>query len=132
VTRPAAFAVSAVGVAIAAYLTAVHYAGAEPACFIAHGCSVVQHSGYAKLAGMPVALLGLGGYLAIIASLVRDTEATRTFGAGAALAGAGFSAWLTYVEVARLHAICAWCVSSAVCMAILAVLCSVRLVTAPR
>ena len=41
--------------------------------------------------------------------------------------GAGFSGWLTYVEVVRLDAICIWCVGSAVCMLLLAVLSSVRM-----
>ncbi|MEA2170426.1 MAG: hypothetical protein QOF76_3726, partial [Solirubrobacteraceae bacterium] len=125
-------AVATLGLAIAGYLTAVHYAGAEPACFIAHGCAVVQHSAYAKLAGVPVAVLGLATYAAIIAALLRDTETARTAAAAIALTGAGFSGWLTYVEVARLHAICAWCVASAGCMTALAVLCAIRLVSPPR
>ena len=47
------------GLAIATYLTIVHYAGGDPVCAIAHGCATVQSSAYAKLAGIPVALLGL-------------------------------------------------------------------------
>jgi uncharacterized membrane protein len=123
--RPTAV-VAAIGVAIAGYLTVVHYAGAEPACFIAHGCTVVQQSAYSTLAGIPVAVLGLGAYATVLVTVVRDSEATRTLAAAVALIGAGFSAWLTYVEVARLHAICAWCVASAVCMAALAGLSVIR------
>lgn len=123
--RLASAAVAGVGLAIAAYLTVVHYTGAEAACFIAHGCTVVQTSDYATLAGVPVAVLGLGGYAAILAALAADA---RTAAALVALIGAGFSGWLTYVEVARLDAICAWCVASAACMAALAVLTSTRLV----
>ena len=125
--RRAAAAVAAIGLGIAAYLTIVHYTGAAPACAIAHGCEVVQHSAYAELAGVPVALLGLLGYAAILASLLRDDEPARTATALLALAGAGFSAWLTYVEVARLDALCIWCVGSAICMTLLAGLSAVRL-----
>ncbi len=128
--RLAGAAVAAAGLAIATYLTIVHYAGAESACFIAHGCTVVQRSAYATLGGVPVALLGLGGYLTILAALRVDGEAGRTVAALAALVGAGFSGWLTYVEVARLDAICVWCVASAACMIALAALTSVRLVHA--
>ena len=71
---------------------------------------------------MPVAVLGLGGYAAILASLARDGEAWRTATAFLALAGAGFSAWASYVEVAVIDAICSWCVVSAACMAALAAL----------
>jgi len=129
--RVASAAVAVVGLGIAAYLTAAHYAGATPVCAIAHGCATVQQSGYAELAGVPVALLGLGGYLAILASLARDGERARTVTAFLSLAGFGFSAWLTYVEVVRLDAICIWCVGSAVCMTLLAVLSVARVLSAP-
>jgi uncharacterized membrane protein len=129
--RAASAAVGAVGLAIAAYLTIVHYAGGEPVCAVAHGCATVQQSEYAHLAGIPVALLGLIGYVAILGSLARDGEAWRTATAFLALAGFGFSAWLTYVEVVRLDAICIWCVGSAICMTLLAGLSVARLLSAP-
>jgi uncharacterized membrane protein len=129
--RAASAGVAAVGLAIAAYLTIVHYAGGEPVCAVAHGCATVQQSKYAHLAGIPVALLGLLGYVAILGSLARDGEVWRTATAFLALAGFGFSAWLTYVEVVRLDAICIWCVGSAICMTILAVLAVVRVLSAP-
>jgi uncharacterized membrane protein len=119
------------GLAIAAYLTVVHYTGGEPVCGIAHGCSTVQSSPYAKLAGVPVALLGLAGYVAILAALARDGEGPRTAAAFLALTGFGFSAWLTYVELVRIDAVCIWCVASAVCMTLLAVLAVVRLLRTP-
>ena len=43
-------------------------------CAIAHGCATVQKSRYSELAGVPVALLGLLGYVAILAALARDGE----------------------------------------------------------
>jgi uncharacterized membrane protein len=129
--RLASAAVAVAGLAIAAYLTVVHYAGAEPVCAVAHGCATVQESDYAQLAGIPVALLGLLGYVAILGSLARDGEAWRTATAFLALGGFGFSAWLTYVEVVRLDAICIWCVGSAICMTLLAGLSVARLLNAP-
>jgi uncharacterized membrane protein len=123
--RIAAAAVAVAGLGIATYLTIVHYSGGTPVCAVSHGCATVQQSEYAELGGVPVAVLGLAGYLAILVSLLRDGEAARTATAFLALAGFGFSAWLTYVEVARLDAICSWCVASAICMTLLAAL-SVR------
>ena len=123
--------IAAAGLGIAGYLTVVHYAGGEPVCAIAHGCATVQKSTYAELLGVPVALLGLLGYVGILAALVRDGEQGRTAAAFLSLAGFGFSAWLTYVEVAKLDAICIWCVGSAICMTLLAGLSAVRLVAAP-
>jgi uncharacterized membrane protein len=125
--RAASAVVALIGLGIATYLTVVHYAGGSPVCAIAHGCEVVQHSDYAAVAGIPVAVLGLAGYLAILACLARDDETARTATAFVALAGLGFSAWLTYVEVGVLHAICIWCVGSAICMAALAGLSVTRL-----
>ena len=118
--RLAAAAVALAGLGIAGYLTVVHYAGGDPVCAIAHGCATVQQSDYAQLAGVPVALLGAIGYAGILLGLLRDGEAGRATAALLALAGAGFSAWLTYVEVAVLDAVCIWCVASALCMAALA------------
>jgi uncharacterized membrane protein len=129
--RAAAIGVALAGLGIATYLTVVHYAGGEPVCAIAHGCAVVQTSEYSELAGVPVAVLGLLGYLGVLAALVRDGEAGRTAAAFLSLAGLGFSAWLTYVELGVLHAVCIWCVGSAVCMALLSALTVRRLVSAP-
>jgi uncharacterized membrane protein len=123
--RAAAAAVALAGLGIAAYLTVVHYSGGTPVCAISHGCATVQQSSYAELAGVPVAVLGVLGYLGILAALALDARSAAAF---LALAGAGFSGWLTYVEVAELEAICSWCVASAVCMALLAGLCVARMI----
>ena len=128
--RAAAIVCCALGLAIAGYLTYVHYAGISPVCEIAHGCEKVQTSHWSRIAGVPVALLGLLGYAGILAALLVRREAALTAAAGQALVGAGFSAYLTYREVATIHAICIWCVISAVLMATLAVLTVVRLVRA--
>jgi uncharacterized membrane protein len=125
--RLASAAVAVVGLGIAGYLTAVHYGGGEPVCAIAHGCAVVQQSEYAELVGVPVALLGLIGYAGILVTLLRDDATARAATALLSFMGAGFSAWLTYVEVARLDAICIWCVGSAICMLVLAGLSSARM-----
>lgn len=130
-TRIATFAVAIAGLAIASYLTIVHYAGGEPVCAIAHGCATVQKSSFAEFLGIPVALLGLLGYVAILASLLKDTETSRSVTALLAIAGLAFSAWLTYVEIWELEAICIWCVGSAICMALLAGLATTRLLRAP-
>ena len=89
--RLASAVVALAGLGIAVYLTVVHYAGGTPVCAVAHGCATVQQSDYAELAGVPVALIGLAGYVAILVSLLRDGETARTATAFLALAGFGFS-----------------------------------------
>lgn len=119
-------ALSLVGAAIAGYLTWVHYAGLRPLCVASHGCEIVQRSKYAKLGGVPVAAIGLAGYLAILASLALRTPGGRMVTAFLAFLGAAFSAYLTYLELFTIDAICQWCVASAVVVTGIAVLAAVR------
>jgi uncharacterized membrane protein len=84
----------------------------------------VQSSPYAKLGGVPVAIVGLAGYLAVLASLALPDRALTAF---LALVGAGFSAYLTYLELAVIDAVCQWCVASAVIMTALALASVARL-----
>jgi len=128
-TRAAAIVVAVIGLGIATYLTIVHYTGGVSVCAIAHGCETVQKSDYSKLAGVPVALLGMLGYVGILAALIRDDERSRDVAAFISILGFGFSAWLTYTEVALINAICVWCVASAICMTILAALNVSRVLT---
>jgi uncharacterized membrane protein len=109
-----------VGLGVASYLTYVHYAGINPVCSAGGSCAKVQTSVYSKLAGVPVALIGLIGYVAILGSLLaREGETTRFATVAFTVVGFGFSAYLTYRELFSIHAICEWCVSSAVIMTVL-------------
>ena len=80
----------------------------------------MQTSEYSKLAGVPVALIGLIGYIAILGSLLApETETTRFATVAFTVVGFGFSAYLTYRELFSIHHICEWCVSSAVIVTML-------------
>ena len=126
--RLATAVLALVGVAIAGYLTYIHYAGLEPFCVGGHGaCERVQSSPWSELGGIPVAVLGLAGYLAILVSLALPEDPGRSAAALLSLVGAGFSAWLTYVEITKIEAICQWCVASAVIMGLLAIVSVTRL-----
>lgn len=114
------------GIADAGYLTYVHYAGLKVACLAHGGCETVQASRWAKLDGVPVSLLGLIGYIAILGTLLIRTELGRALGFGIALIGFGFSMYLTYREIFTIKAICQWCVGSAVFMTALVVLTGIR------
>jgi uncharacterized membrane protein len=120
------FALAMAGLGIAVYLTVVHYSGGAPVCAASHGCETVQHSRYAKLAGIPVAVIGLAGYASALALLIVDRAGTRLAVAGATMVGFGFSLYLTYLELFEIHAVCQWCVASAVIMTALMVLAVAR------
>jgi uncharacterized membrane protein len=112
---------AAIGLGVAGYLTYVHYSGVTPPCSIkGNPCSQVQKSRYSELAGVPVALIGLIGYVLILGSLLApDGERTRFATTALTLGGCGFSLYLTYRELFTLHKICEWCVSSAVIVTVL-------------
>jgi uncharacterized membrane protein len=114
-------AVTLIGLGVASYLTYIHYAGIKPLCGRnGGGCEIVQTSEYSKLVGVPVALIGLLGYVSILASLLApENETTRFATVVFTVVGFGFSAYLTYRELFSIHHICEWCVSSAVIITVL-------------
>ena len=69
--------IATVGLGVASYLTYVHYSGIQPICSAGGSCLEVQTSIYSKIAGVPVALIGLIGYIVILGSLlVPESEET--------------------------------------------------------
>jgi uncharacterized membrane protein len=128
--RIAIAAVSLIGVAIAGYLTYVHYADVSPICTTG-GCEKVQKSKYAELAGIPVALLGLFAYLSIIVTAAFRGVAAAFAGALIALVGVGFSGYLLWAQLGPIGAICQWCLGNDVTISVVAALCVVRVLTEP-
>ena len=121
---------SVIGLGVAIYLTYVETTQAMAICGPVGDCNTVQNSPYAKLFGfLPVGLLGALGYIAILAAWAwRHFRTDRLAAmAGPALFGMGlfgtvFSIFLTYLELFVIHAVCIWCLSSAVIMALLMLL----------
>jgi len=115
------------GLAISIYLTYVHYAGIEPVCSSISNCDRVQNSEYADLLGIPVAVLGIAGYAAILASLRSRVDVTALL----AYLAVALSAYLTWAELFKIDAICQWCVGSAIITLLIAVLATLRALGAP-
>jgi uncharacterized membrane protein len=108
------------GVALAAYLTYIHYAHINPACTAGQACIKVQTSQWSRLDGVPVALIGLIGYIGILITLLLpDREETRLATLGLTLIGFLFSGYLTYRELFSIHAVCEECATSAVFLTLL-------------
>ena len=128
--RVAAGCVALAGMAIAGYLTWVHYDEAALVCVAGGGCETVQQSSYAELAGVPVALLGLLGYAAIFALVLWDTPNARLGAAAFAVVGLAFSVYLIVLQLFVIDAVCVWCLANDVLIApALAVLTALRLRT---
>jgi uncharacterized membrane protein len=119
--------ISVGGLAVAGYLAFVEAANANPLCGPVGDCGSVQNSKYAILFGvLPIGILGLAGYFAILAAWL-----IRHFGPaslnkwndlaiwGFCIFGVLFSTYLTFLEPFVIGATCMWCITSAVFMILL-------------
>jgi uncharacterized membrane protein len=102
-------AVSVAGIALAAYLTYVHYKPAALICTTGGGCETVQQSKYAVLAGIPVAILGLAAWTVALALAIWDSELARTLLLVVALVALAFAAYLVVLQLFVIDAVCTWC-----------------------
>jgi uncharacterized membrane protein len=108
-------AVAAVGLGISVYLTWTKLAGVLPICGPGGGCETVETSSYSSILGIPVALLGIGYSAAVLAGIVAWWRGGLRQGLlaayGLGLVGILVEAYLVYLELFVIHAICLWCVA---------------------
>jgi uncharacterized membrane protein len=106
------------GLGIAGYLTYEHYTASRTLSCPAGGgvinCFKVTTSGYSKMDGVPVAVLGLV-FFAVMAVLQSPpawrspNRALRAGRVGWSVVGVATALWLVYAELFKLDAICEWC-----------------------
>ncbi len=123
-------ALSIIGAGVAGYLTYVHYDESVLVCTASGGCHTVQQSEYATIGPIPIAILGLGMFLTLAAlALIRifdwsllSADTATMLAWGMTLSALLYYAYLVYVEVFILEAICQWCVgTTALTIAIFAI-----------
>ena len=114
------------GLAVAVYLSFIETSGLEAVCGPVGDCNAVQQSKWAEVLGIPVGLIGVGGYAIVLVSwaVARFRSGRLADWAGVALhvgavAGTGFSIYLTFLEPFVIGATCMWCLSSAVIVTVL-------------
>jgi uncharacterized membrane protein len=128
--RIAAGILALAGIGVATYITIAEFGGGTPKCLAGgHGCETVARSHYSHLAGINVAAIGISGYVLLLIAAAVPGDAGRFGGFLTALVGFGFSAYLTYLELFVIDAICQWCVASAVLMTLLLVVNGARALT---
>jgi uncharacterized membrane protein len=122
-------ALSLVGLVVAGYLAYIESTGTQAVCGPVGDCNTVNQSEYAVLFGIPVGVLGLVGYVAIVGAWLmsrRGSGAAADWAKVALLAmavfGTLFSIYLTFLEPFVIGATCAWCLTSAVVMTLLMLL----------
>jgi uncharacterized membrane protein len=115
---------SVVGLGVAGYLAYVETAQVKAVCGPVGDCNTVQQSEYARLFGiLPIGVMGLMGYVAILVSWFAARFAREKISAWATLLlfgmtafGTLFSIYLTFLEPFVIGATCAWCLTSAALM----------------
>jgi uncharacterized membrane protein len=118
---------AAAGVLISGYLWLSAVRGYAPIC-LAGACERVATSPYARILGLPIAGWGLALYVIVCAIALAGAVRQRSRAAwlpalfSLVVFGAAFSAYLVWLQVGVLHAVCAWCAISALLWGALAVI----------
>lgn len=110
---------SVAGATVSALSLQRHYAkSATEFCDFSQqfNCDIVNRSEYSELAGIPVAGIGVVGYVALflLSTIWRSQPETPVRLLAAATAGLVFALYLTYIEAYKLHTWCILCVGSQV------------------
>ncbi len=134
----AAYVLAGIGLSVSVYLAWMKLSNSEIFCAGIGDCDVVNSSPYAEIGGIPIALFGAAAYAVLLGLIAVDAKpgflgqnaGLMIF--GITLAGTLYSAYLTYIEIAVIKAICPYCVVSAVAMVALFGLAVWRLVALPE
>lgn len=112
-----ALGLAGIGFIDATFLTIQHYTSFTLPCSITHGCELVTTSPYSFILGAPVALLGALYYVGVLLAVYGSLEFAKPqwlkWIAIATTAGFLFSAWFVYLQLFVIHAICEYCMLSA-------------------
>lgn len=135
--RQLTIALTILGLLVAVYMTIYKITNNESMCVGSSGCSEVNASRYSEINGIPVAVLGVLGYAAILALLfleqrpgIFQENGTMMF-FGVSLLGFLFTLYLIYLEVALIKAYCPFCLTSQAVMIVIFIISVMRLVRQP-
>ena len=130
-------ALTVLGLLVSIYMTIFKLTNNEKMCIGSGGCTIVNSSGYSEIRGIPVAVVGVLGYLSILAVfyLERKPGFFQTNGTmiqfTITLTGFLFTVWLIFVEVALIKAYCPFCITSQIAMTIIFILTVIRVIKQP-
>ena len=130
----ASIALVIVGLLVSIYMTIYKVLNADAMCLGSGDCSTVNASRYSEVNGIPVALIGVLGYLAILVihyfedrnRFFKENSTLMIF--GLALTGFLFTVWLIYIEIALLKALCPFCLTSQAAMTFIFMIAVIRLI----
>jgi len=132
-----AIVLTIIGLLVSIYMTIYKITSNDRMCVGSGDCKTVNASRYAEVYGIPVAVLGVVGYSAILAVLLLQPRVdflqengTLVF-FGLSLVGFLFTLYLIFVEVALIKAYCPFCITSQTVMTIIFIISVIRLVREP-
>lgn len=128
--RIASYALALLGLGCAIYLTYSKFAE-NGVCGVSGGCTIVQQSPWSELFGVPISVLGIAGYVGILALLTLRGETARLLLVVGAGIGFLFSCYLMYRAYITLEAFCPFCTTSALMMTLLFIISTTRFVLGP-
>ena len=135
--RQITIALTIIGLLVSIYMTIYKVTNNESMCIGSSGCSEVNASRYSEINGIPVAVLGVLGYAAILALLfleqrpgIFQQNGTMMF-FGISLLGFLFTLYLIYLEIALIKAYCPFCLTSQAVMTVIFIISVIRLVRQP-
>jgi vitamin-K-epoxide reductase (warfarin-sensitive) len=126
--RTIIFILAVAGVIVSSLAWQIHYSNKVEPCDInaRWDCGIVNHSRYSMIHGVPVAAIGVAGYL-LIALLAFFRK--RLWTLAAALAGLAFALYLSHIEASILEVWCLYCVISQGIIALIAILALIGVIT---
>ena len=136
--RQITIGLAVLGLLVSIYMTIYKVTNNDSMCIGSKACGVVNASLYSEVNGIPVAVIGVIGYLSILLLFYLETR-PGFFQAngdmllfGVTLLGFLFTLWLVYVEIALLEAYCPFCVTSQIAMTLIFILTVIRVTKQPQ
>jgi uncharacterized membrane protein len=135
--RQVTIGLTVLGLLVSIYMTIYKVTNNESMCIGSGGCSIVNASRYSEVNGIPVAVVGVLGYLSILTIFYLETkpgffqENGDMLLFGITLVGFLFTVWLVYVEIALIKAYCPFCITSQIAMTLIFILTVLRVIKQP-
>ncbi|MBK9926346.1 MAG: vitamin K epoxide reductase family protein [Anaerolineales bacterium] len=130
-------ALAILGLLVSIYMTIYKVTLNSKMCIGSGGCETVNNSIYSSINGIPVAAVGILGYVVLLGILLFENKIDflKSNGSmaffGISLIGFFFTLWLIYVEVALLDAYCPFCITSQITMTVIFILSVIRVIRQP-
>lgn len=106
--RLALIASGLLGICMSVYLLIIYVRERGEACGAGGNCPLIADYEYAQLVGVPLPVIGIMGFVLIVAAAVMDNDRARLIGTMIPIAGCLLAGWMMYVEYSEIGSVSAW------------------------